>query len=373
MLCQRSALKLEKTECKTLRSNNEEICVFDIVKMVLAFFVVCIHTGVHTGNSAVDFYMVQGLFRIAVPFFFFMAGYFLFTKIPDEKRMNTDSCNVVKKYILRMFFLYAVWSALYLFYQMKDWIADGADIRRALIYIEYATVRGDSYLHLWYLSSLFTGVALIYLFRKVLSLKGVLVVSALFFIIGLFLLPYYFLIKPIVEGSGVLSFLYEMFSRFIGGPRCGLFFGFFFISLGAYFAYKDLKLKPWVSISGLLLSFVLSFAEITVIDNNWAWGSGSYGGLQFSHIPLVIFFFCFLRMFKNIHISNAKTIRKISTIVYLIHPAIMLLLNLVPKIEYLFAYPFLKGLLVYVLSIAFSALLINLEKVSAFSFLKKLH
>jgi len=356
----------------TLSEKNSENGVLDIVKLVLSFFVVCIHTGVNTGSNIADLHLMQGLFRIAVPLFFFTAGYYLFSKIPYDKKLDKESEKKVLAYARRIFRMYVIWSLFYLVYQVYEWCKGGIKIKDIIIYLEYTLVRGDSYLHLWYLSSLFTGVFLVWLCRKFLSMSATLAVSAILFVAGLFLFPYYFIIRPVVESDSLLSFLYENYSRFIGSPRCGLFFGFIYVALGAVFACKKIKLKRTVSAAGIAVSAVAAFTELTLIDRNWSWESATYGALQLSHIPLVIFIFCFVNSFAGVNIPQGKTVRKLSTRVYLIHPAIIIVLRFFPDFYNALSQPFVKGITVFVISVAVSLLFVRLEKIRAFSFLKKL-
>ncbi len=357
---------------KTLKSSTKELAVFDIVKMIFAFFVVCIHTGV--GMPDADFYLMQSLFRTAVPSFFFLAGYFLFGKFPVTKKLDENSRQTVKKYIIRIFMMYVMWSLFYLItVQLPGWLENGVGVKDFLIYAEYTIVRGDSYLHLWYLAALYTGMALMYICRKRFDTKVTLIISFVFFISGLLLQPYYFLIAPAVERVSVAKWLFEeVFNRFIGSPRCGLFFGFMFVALGAYFAEHKKIIKRWVSLAGVVVSFGLSMIEVTVIDKNWFWGDGTYGSVQLSHIPITIFLFCFLCSFDNVKIKYAKEIRTVSTLIYLLHPAVMLCVKMIPNFGQWRNYPFAFGIVVYLLSIIVSVVWIKLEELKPFVFLKKL-
>lgn len=360
-------------DCKKSEPKSEDFAIFDVLKLIISFFVVCIHTGIGATTTEMNLYFLQGLFRVAVPIFFFLAGYFLFRKIPKEKVMSKESSEAIKRYFYRILLIYVIWSLFYLVIaQIPEWIKNGFSLRDLFVYIEYATIRGDSYLHLWYLSSLFTGVALVFLSRKWFSLRDSLIISIVFFVIGLLLQPYYFLIKPVIEGFPVTNWLmYNIFNRFIGGPRCGLFFGFVYVALGAYFAEHKKVLPRYISLIGLIVSFALSIAEIILIDKKWSWDGGTYGALQLSHIPLVISLFCFLFSFKNVKIGHSKELRSISTLVYLIHPAIILMTKLIPGYTQISKHLFVSGIIVYFLSIVISIVWITAEKNKAFRFLKK--
>lgn len=356
-----------------LAQNKGENGLLDLLKLLLSVFVVYIHTDIKTGNSTVDMYFIQGVFRIAVPLFFFIAGYYLFSKMPCDKKLNKTTGQPALSYAKRIFKMYVMWSMIYLIYQIYTWLTTGVTIRDIGIYLEYAIVRGDSYLHLWYLSSLFTGVLLVWLFRKFFSIKITLLFSLSFFVVGLFLLPYYYVIRPVVESNFLLIFLYENFNRFIGWPRCGLFFGFVYVALGAFFVNKKIKINCWLCVLGIVVSSILSFVELTIIDRNWSWDSSTYGAMQLSHIPLVIFIFSLFNSFDNINVPYSRTIRKISTWVYLIHPAVIIVLDFITCIHSVMALPFVKGFAVFVCSFFISLLFVTIEKNKAFSFLKKLY
>jgi serine/alanine racemase len=269
--------------------------------------------------------------------------------------------------------MYIIWSLFYLvIIQLPDWLKNGTNLRDILIYIEYATVRGDSYLHLWYLSSLYTGVFLLWLMLKWFKLKTTLKISLALFVLGLLLLPYYFLIKPIVESFSVLNGLYTLFNRFIGWPRCGLFFGFMYVTLGAYLSKCKIKTNSSFCAIGLVLSLVVSVFEIILINNHWSWDSGVYGALQISHIPIVTFLFCLLISFDKINLKHAKEIRTISTLVYLLHPLVFHLIGETNFYIQISKYPFCGGLTVFLLSILVACAWITIEKHTPFNFLRKL-
>lgn|GEM_PF-2499943 len=363
---------MKKTLLKKISlDQSKENFSFDLLKLIFCYFVVAIHTGLDIGSQNTDYYLIQGLFRMAVPCYFFMAGYFLFSKVPYDNKIISPQKDIVISYIKRLIFMYVIWSGFYLIDQIITSIRDGITVRDIMIYVEFFIVRGDSYLHLWYLSSLFTGVALVYFCRKFFNTKAVFFVSLAFFIVGLLLLPYYFLIDDAVESSSILTALVTMFNRFIGSPRNGLFFGFFFVAFGALIS--RIKIIPclWLSILGIIVSLAISFAELTLFKHTWAFDSEVYGALQLSSIPLSYFAFSLASNIKFRDIRNAKNIRKMTTLIYLIHPLIIIIYSGIHNISN-FSLPF-KSIFIYIVSIAVSVLWLKLEQLKRLTFLKKLH
>ena len=105
------------------------------------------------GNFFLRFY----LGRIAVPFFFISAGFFLFRKT-DPTAYDPTPC---KQYILRILRLYGVWTVLYLPWVIRDARADGKTLLTGTVSFLRNFLLTGSYNHLWYLPALAVAVALV--------------------------------------------------------------------------------------------------------------------------------------------------------------------------------------------------------------------
>lgn len=83
----------------------------DVAKLVCALAVVVIHTQPLKGLwDAGNFFLVQGLARLAVPFFFVASGYFF------AKGLKGDAAGAVsrlKKSLVRLFIPYLLWTLIY--------------------------------------------------------------------------------------------------------------------------------------------------------------------------------------------------------------------------------------------------------------------
>ncbi len=80
----------------------------DVLKIVLAFFVVFLHMNfLKETLPTLSYVFVNGLFRIAVPIFLVITGFYFF-HIDDFKKL--------KKWLFRTFILYAIWMLLYISY-----------------------------------------------------------------------------------------------------------------------------------------------------------------------------------------------------------------------------------------------------------------
>lgn len=85
----------------------------DLLKFIMAIFVVAIHTQPFYGVESV---IVQRVFNmitsLAVPYFFAVSGFLLFSKI-HAPLSNEKSMVVCEKYLSRVVSLYIIWNIIY--------------------------------------------------------------------------------------------------------------------------------------------------------------------------------------------------------------------------------------------------------------------
>ena len=87
-----------------ITKENKNYNALDLVKFILAFFVVAIHIDpfspeVYEEAEFLNYYSQQLVCRLAVPFYFAVSGFLVFAKI-DIK--NPDS-SYIKKYCFKIF------------------------------------------------------------------------------------------------------------------------------------------------------------------------------------------------------------------------------------------------------------------------------
>ncbi|AYN01950.1 hypothetical protein [Chryseobacterium sp. 3008163] len=133
----------------------------DVLKIILAFFVVFLHMNfLKETYPALSYILVNGLFRIAVPVFLVITGFYFF---------HIDNKVKLKKWLFRTFLLYAIWMLIYISY----W-KDNEQIWLTVIF---------GYHHLWYLiGTFFSGIILYFLRNQNSRLLIVLAVG--FFLLG---------------------------------------------------------------------------------------------------------------------------------------------------------------------------------------------
>ena len=181
----------------------------DIAKLLCAVLIVMIHVPPFGSANATplaqagNFFLRFYLGRIAVPFFFISAGFFLFRKT-NPTAYDPTPC---KQYILRILRLYSVWTVLYLPWVIRDARADGKTLLTGTVSFLRNFLLTGSYNHLWYLPALAVAVALVsWLLRKGVTPGRVLCISFLLYCVGLLGQSWFFLLKPL-EGTALFSVL----------------------------------------------------------------------------------------------------------------------------------------------------------------------
>ena len=327
----------------------------DIAKFVAAIFVICIHFPLVKQTDNLFLYYTKlvtsgSIARIAVPFFFLCGGFFLYRKTSYAN----FSFKPTIKYIKRIFFLYAIWSLIYLTWHIVNIINNPLSIFE---YIKNFILTTDR-VHLWYLKGL--GIAVL-LVSSLLWLKikpqVILLISFLFYIIGLLGCGYYGVLFARYEEFWLLKWYFETFET----TRNGLFFGFFFVSLGMYLAYSGINISKTKSLVLFIISLVLLITETVIIDFlGWV----EMYDIQFFLIPATLFIFLFL---KNIEVKDNETlnvVRKISTLMYLSHP-------FVAKLFWFISIPAPFSFIVFTIAtIAFSYGVVRLSEKEKFKWLK---
>lgn len=92
-----------------MRRIGERNCSIDICRLFFAITVVALHSGIFDVLPERVSYYLSGIFlRIAVPFFFVVAGYYYLQKIVSGK-----SVKIFFKYLRRIFIQYCLWSLVY--------------------------------------------------------------------------------------------------------------------------------------------------------------------------------------------------------------------------------------------------------------------
>ncbi len=191
----------------------------DRFRLIAAVLVIAIHTSpLLSFWEAGDFFLTRVLARVAVPFFLMVTGQFLLGRQVEEKKR-------ISKFLRENLLLYGIAVLLYLpigIYAGHYRELTVGKLLRMLVF-------DGSFYHLWYFPACLLGVPLVYMLEQRLGRKGAGITSAVLYGIGLLGDSYYGLIVNVP----VLSELYEWFFQVCSYTRNGLFLAPLFLLLGA--------------------------------------------------------------------------------------------------------------------------------------------
>lgn len=144
---------------------SERNPTIDFAKYTAAVFIIGIHTlSVNDYNEAVMFFIVNVLFRMAVPFFAISTGYFIAGKIQDDDAgIYQNAKRIILKQEIKLLKLYVICSAVYLIFSIASWIETGWFSLWAFVDYGLAAVVQGSHYHLWYLLSVIYALPLLWI------------------------------------------------------------------------------------------------------------------------------------------------------------------------------------------------------------------
>jgi len=346
---------------------------FDIAKLICSVLVVIIHIplfGVQNEPNTfyyLNFALKNCICRIAVPIFFVFSGFLLYKK----SSFDSFSTSPTKKYFKHILIMYLLWSLIYFPLALIPITRHPDGILQGLTSYIIDLIFAGSYRHLWYLNGLLPVVALIsYFITKKFSPKKILIISSVFYAVGIFGNAYYGLTLPLQEIPFIeksIALYYEIFRT----TRNGLFFGFLFVSTGMYFSQNDIKISPKKALILFIASVLMMIAEVYLISRfNLA---KEYDMLIFT-VPATIFLFLFLYNVKLNDHPIYKKIREISSLMYYLH----ILVGWVVSNTFSIVNESLKSTPAYfiatiILTFVASVIIIRISKNKPFTWLKKLY
>ena len=285
----------------------------DIMKFIMALFVVVLHTHPFIdGNDMLNFLTADVAGRISVPFFFSATGFLLEKQIERQKGAGRG---IIGPYIRKVLILYGIWTAVYLPAILYDKIIVSDT---SLAYDLFAIVRDfffvGSYAHLWYLPAAAVGVILVYALRKYAGERGCAFILFLLFGMGLLTQSYFGLLLKIVPVDGLLWKLMKLVKMAMVTCRNGIFFGGIFIYMGTWIARRDIRMKRCGAFIGLAVSVILFGIEAFCLQRA---GFVREQDMYFMLLPAV-FFLLLLALSLTVR-TDTMFFRKMSMNIYFVH------------------------------------------------------
>lgn len=270
--------------------------LLDYYKILLAVFVVGIHTSPFVEYSKqLSFLFNLGIFRLAVPSFFLINGYYSLKALSSKHEL--------KKYLLRVLKLYIFWMALYFPIYLYTHDFSVKNFIWGFIVLIYG------YGHLWYITALMGGIALFFYLLQRYSKRIILILAVSFYFMGCFI--------ELAQGhlSTVNSGLINEILILQVWKLNFIFFAFPFLAIG-YYMKKDAHV--FNRRDYLLIAFFMFSIELIISYKFLTHGRN----MLFSLIliaPLILSILMNLKFskIKNLHLN--KYLEKLPNSIYYVH------------------------------------------------------
>ena len=296
-----------------MKEQNQGIQQF---RMIAAAMVVAIHTFPFQNLAPfLDTFITLTLFRVAVPFFFMISGFYVLG--PLAKQQSYRSRFNVQRFVKKQSKLYGWIILAYLplsFYNGTFSLKINFIQSLKLIFFE-----GTLY-HLWYFPAVILGVILVGLSLNYWPIQRVLFLTFGLYLIGLGGDSWSGMIPDFPILNDFYSFLFES----LGGTRNGLFFAPLYLTLGAWLATKKAIFSMYKI--GLPLALIALLFESSILH---LWTEPRHDSMYF-FLPIVM-----VLLFQSIYQWQPKWPFKNTSIIalgiYIIHPYVIALTHFIGK------------------------------------------
>lgn len=300
---------------KGLKEHRMQYKGIDIVKFIMALFVVILHTHpLYAVNRTADFLTADVIARAAVPFFFAATGFLLEKQISER---HADVRGTVTGYVRKVLGLYCIWTALYLpIILYNKFIVSDETFAYSVFTLVRDFIFAGSYGQLWYLPAAAVGLLLVFALRKYLGEGKTALLLFVLFLMGLATQSYFGLTLASIEPDGILWKGMKAVKKVMVTCRNGVFFGGIFIYMGTWTARCEVKMKAWKAAMGLAISTLLFCVEASYL---WSIGSVREKDMYLLLLPTVFFL---LLLALQIQVGwDTIFLRKMSINIYLVHTA----------------------------------------------------
>lgn len=327
----------------------------DLAKFIACFFVVTIHINPLEIVPVAGTILKDAVSRMFMVFFFIAAGYLFFRRLEWAEGRNAED-SIFYQYSKRILRLLGLWTVVYLplflllkwkhnerlsLTAMKDWLWEIVCI-------------GDFY-HLWFLGALLVGTGLVYVVRRMgLSSISAVVAGGVLYLLGLLGNSYDFLLDGIPTFARLKDGYLELFFT----TRNGVFSAPLFLALGWQIAAS--KRLPLAKTAALGLGGSMALLVVEVLCLN-----GYTEQMElFAMSPIAVtFLLCFVLQFRVPKNSVWRTLRSYSTLIYLVHPILILAVRVAASVLRISNYDYaIHYCIVALCSLAIAAVTVQLQR-----------
>ncbi|MHC5372815.1 membrane-bound serine racemase VanT [Enterococcus sp. LJL120] len=318
---------------------NKQNASINNFRLLAAVMVVAIHCyPFQSFAPELDTLITLTLFRVAVPFFLMVTGYYLIGPLAEKKQFPQRLR--VKKFLKKQLYLYLAANLLYLPLALYS---GEISLQMSLAKFLQALIFEGFLYHLWYFPALLLGVFLVSLLLRKFSLKSVLSVAIGLYLIGLGGDSWW----GITRQLPFLKTFYNGLFHFFGLARNGLFLVPLFLVLGAIL-YQKRSFQAQRNTLFLIVSAIGLLVESFALHH---WSRPRHDSMYLL-LPLVMYF-----LFQEVlHWQSQKTLGNASRLalgIYLFHPYMIAVWHFIAN-----KVPLLKNSLINFLVVLLSTFLI---------------
>ena len=289
--------------------DEKNIVGIDLFKLIAAILIVVIHCiGNFFGEIGNAFKI--NICSIAVPFFFITSGYFYGKRLNKNKDCKNKYFIKYEKNLLKM---YIVWSLIGIPFMVKTYLKIYG---RNYSYIFLLMIRNvffsGTFGIYWYILAMIGGSSLIYYFSSKNKLKLMYLLSFIFFIFGVLYTGF----QSIAENNIIFSYLFKLTWIIFASERNFLMVGWFYMSIGYYFATHEIKLKLSWSILLFILFTGLKFGE-SYLNSTDILNGNTISIVQ--ALQAVAYFLIAINLKLNCMQGISKIMRELSSTIYFTH------------------------------------------------------
>lgn len=242
-----------------LSKNSTNLNGLDLMKFIMAIFVVGIHTDPLVGCTNGSILKIFDILtRCAVPFFFITSGYLLARKFEEPYYCDKNQKNVIR-YLLKIIKMYLLWSLIYFPMALYKYKCENYTvIYSIMVTLRKLIFRGENYNSwmMWYLLSTIYALLIVWITMKLKCKKEVLIVISVF----MFIVNRYtnIIAWSTVPYSGILFYIKRIIELTISDGR--IFGGFIYLPIGICLRHNERMLK-YLRLIFIPAILVLFFAE----------------------------------------------------------------------------------------------------------------
>ncbi|MFV0381825.1 MAG: acyltransferase family protein [Breznakia sp.] len=276
------------------------------------------------GNDTLNYFVVNVLGNIALPFIFVASTFSMFKKLDFSLNLYREkNFKVFRNYIFRLLRIYLVYSFIYIFALLPKWLGDGMSTSLFTEYLTHSIFYG-SYAHLWIFPALIFAVTLVYMLIGKVDKKYIFIGAIGCYIVASVLNVY----GSVFMEVSLFKDIARVYGQFFVSLQNGLFYGFIYAFIGYFVAVEDMRFSNKMLLPRLAVSFVLLFVEVFFIRGIQL--DPTYISMYVMVVPFTFYFFIYTTQISLHYHERYITFRNMTTLMYVAYPMAIVVVDAVP-------------------------------------------